>query len=92
MLRITLVLLLALSASTIRANEPPPVPEGGITFYYQSVCKDVKTDEDGMCYVGRDKAGATYVTFFQEGRVMKITKVVDDVATVIWTDDHFASY
>lgn len=87
-----LALCLVLWGTTTKADDPPPVPNGGITFTYQATCTDIATSEKGMCYVGHDIEGNYYVTFWQDDQLMKISKVVGDEVEVVWMDDHFASY
>lgn len=79
-----LALCLVLVASTTRADEPPPVPEGGINFFYESPCEDNETGQAGHCYVGVDVEGNTYLTFFQDGELMFIRKVIGDTYEVVW--------
>lgn len=87
-----LILLLLLFPFGAMATEPPTPPEGGITFYYQTACTDLATKEVGYCYVGKDKNDVTYVTFWQQDKLMKITTITGDKVEIIWQDDHFASY
>jgi hypothetical protein len=72
-------LFVALATTTAIANHPtPPMPEGGISFFYQSACTDVKTKREGMCYVGTDMTGTMYITFFINDELVFIRKVLPD--------------
>ena len=87
-----LMFLLLFPFAAMAENHPPEPPEGGITFTYQTACTDLATQEKGYCYVGHDKDGNYYVTFWQDDKLINISKVVGDDVEVIWMDDHFASY
>jgi len=88
-----ILMFLLLFPSLLWAENPiPEPPEGGITFVQQTKCTDLATSEKGYCFIGRDKSGNWYVTFWQDDKLMKISKVVGEEVTVIWTDDRFATY
>ena len=92
MLRITLALYLVLLASMIKA-EPPPVPEGGISYYQQGVCVDKETHQRGYCYWGHDKDQAVYTTFWQENVLMFIRKATGATTyEVVWVNPYYNSY
>jgi hypothetical protein len=91
MIRILLVLLLF--PSLLWAENPiPDPPDGGITFVQQTKCTDLATSEKGYCFIGHDLSGNWYVTFWQNDRLMKISKVVGEEVTVLWQDINFATY
>lgn len=72
------------------ANEPPPVPEGGLKPLYDTPCIDVETNQKGHCYVMRDLSGNTYVTFWQQGELQTIRQVTDDGYKTIWMRDTYS--
>ncbi len=80
-----LALCLALGATTTRADEPPPVPEGGLNFYYETPCTDNETGAAGYCYLGQAVDGTTYLTFFQDGELMFIRKITGETYETVWT-------
>jgi hypothetical protein len=86
MLKFFASLFVALATVTMAtADHPqPPVPEGGISFFYQSECQDAQSGLEGMCYVGTDKDGTMYVTFFVKGELAFIRTVVGSTYETIW--------
>ena len=67
-------------------SEPPPVPDGGINFYFEAACTDNETGQKGYCYVGYDKGGTTYMTFWQQGQLMMIRKILSRTEyETVWT-------
>lgn len=90
MLKLALVLCLSLWATTTRA-EPPPVPEGGLTFFLEQPCRDQESGQKGYCYMGKSQDGTVYMTFWQNGELMLIREVTGDTYITIWASDKFNS-
>lgn len=88
----SIVLLLAALPAMAMANEPPPVPEGGINFVIESECEDHETGQKGECYGGYAVDGTFYVVFWQDNVMMFIRKSVGDSYETIWVNDHYNSY
>lgn len=85
-----LTLALAILGTGAMANEPPPVPEGGLqVVFILQTCQDAETLEKGTCYVLQDKDGNIYSTFYQDGVLMFIRKSIPDGYETIWTNDQF---
>lgn len=90
MLRLALVLAALALPTTATADEPPPVPEGGLNFYYDSPCSDQETGEVGHCFLGRAIDGTIYMTFWQNEELMLIRRVLPDGGyETIWTKFSF---
>lgn len=79
-----LALCLALGATTTRADEPPPVPEGGLSTIYEAPCSDNETGIEGYCYFMQDVSGDVYLTFWVNDELMFIRHVIGDGYEVIW--------
>lgn len=87
-----LLCFLLMFATAARADEPPPIPEGGLAFFLEGPCSDNETGERGYCYMGRATDGSVYLTFYQDDELMMVRKVTGDSYKTIWQADHFASY
>lgn len=90
-MRYVLLIVLALFAFSVKANELPPLPEGGLDFFLEGVCIDDESGQEGYCYMGKSKDGVTYLTFWQDDKMMLIREVTGDTYKTIWTSDHFNS-
>ena len=86
-----LALCLVLSPAMSMADEAPPVPEGGLSFFYQSPCADSETGQKGYCFLGRDQTGQTFLTFWQEEELMFIRQVTGDTYETIWVNPKYNS-
>lgn len=91
MQRIILVLSTALWVQGVQANEPPPVPEGGLTVLLETPCEDAATKQKGTCYALQDKDGNIYVAFWQEGTLMFIRRPLGDSYEEVWVNDIFGT-
>lgn len=94
-MRSTMLLALALSQSLMPASsmaeEPPPIPEGGLNFFYEGECIDNETGQPGYCYVGYAVDHTVYLTFWQNGTLQMIRKVIDETDyETVWTRSTFA--
>lgn len=95
-MRTTLQLVLVLSAlalpMTATADEPPPVPEGGLWFYAEAPCRDNDTGQEGYCYFGQAKDGRRFMTFYQHDVLMFIRQVLSrEEYEQIWTNPLYVS-
>lgn len=72
--------------------DTPPVPAGGLSFYFQSPCSDVETDLKGYCYLGKDMEGRNYLTFWQSDTLMFIREITGDTYKVIWVNPQYNSF
>ena len=72
------ILTALLVASSAHANEPPPIPEGGINYVMQGECQDNETGLTGYCYGGYDNKGNFYLTFWLDNQLQFIRKVVEN--------------
>jgi hypothetical protein len=90
MLQLVLVLFLALWGTTTRADEPPPVPEGGINFVIEGKYTDHETGAEGECYGGYGTDGTFYLTFWQNGVMMFIRQKKGNAPyETVWTNAVF---
>lgn len=88
LLALSLVVLPAMSM----ADEPPPVPEGGLTFYFQASCEDNETGQKGYCYFGHTIDGRTFMSFFQGETLMFIREVLGRTEyKQMWTNPQYVS-
>lgn len=85
------VSLALLAGSTALANEPPPVPEGGLQTLYSSVCTDKETGIGGVCFLVVDIQGNTYLLFFIDEKIMFIRKMKEDGYDLVWMHDKYNS-
>lgn len=86
MLRLTsLILCLTLAVPAV-ADEPPPVPEGGLVLVYESPCGDNETGIAGYCYFMQDIAGEVYLTFWVNDEMMFIRHVIGEGYETIWVN------
>lgn len=79
--------LVAASASSSLANEPPPVPEGGLAILHEQPCSDGETMQKGYCYYMQDTEGNVYVTFWQGETLQFIRKIVGESYETVWEND-----
>lgn len=95
-MRTNMLLALALCAmaqtTTATANEPPPVPEGGLNHLYSAPCQDRETGEEGTCYFMQDVQGNSYIAFWQGETLQFIRQVFPDRYENIWVNDMYNSY
>ncbi len=91
MLRLS-ILATILTTGLTRADEPPPVPEGGINFVIEGKCTDQETGEKGDCYGGYTNDGTFYVTFWQDGVMMFIRKSTGTGYEPVWVNAQYNSY
>lgn len=84
--------MLVLCPSIGQANEPPPIPEGGINYYLEGACLDNETGQKGYCYMGTTHDGRTLMTFWQNDVLMLIREVVGDGYKSVWLNPMFASF
>ena len=68
------IAICVLLATGVQANEPPTVPEGGLTFLYTTLCLDGETGQKGTCYLMQDSQGVIYTTFWQHEVLMFIRR------------------
>ena len=88
---VAILMTCALAVPSI-ANEPPPVPEGGLKhIFHFPVCEDKETGEEGECRMSQDKDGNWFTTFWQEGQLMFIRKAVTGGYETIWVNDEYNS-
>lgn len=90
-LLVSAILALLLTTATGKANEPPPVPEGGINYYLEGHCRDHESGQEGYCYMGNTTDGRTLMMFWQGQELMFIRKVVGDGYETIWVNPKFNS-
>lgn len=94
MLKYLIVLLCLFSPIAGRANEPPPVPEGGFKVLLGATpCHDVETGEKGTCFVLQAiKDSEVYTVFFQDKDLMFIRQMNKDGSyDTIWVSDKYNS-
>lgn len=84
-----LTALLALSSPSLADHPVPPVPEGGINYTIQGECQDNETGEKGYCYAGYTKDGTFVLSFWQDGVLKMIRRVVGDSYETIWVAHGF---
>jgi hypothetical protein len=90
---VTLCAAMMMGGKGMAQASPPPPPDGGINFFHTSPCIDNETGERGICFVGHDKSGTLYLTFFQQGVLMFIRKVTgENTYEVVWVRPGYASY
>lgn len=79
-------LFVVLAVTTMAtADEPPPVPEGGLVHLKNEPCTDVVFNLNGTCYYSRDLEGNHYVAFFTQAELaMVIWQVIDGQMVEIW--------
>lgn len=90
-MKVLLVMAYLLTSHVAWAEEPPPLPEGGLDFFLEGACIDKESNLEGYCYMGTSKDDVTYLTFWQDGKMMLIREVTGDTYKTIWTSDHFNS-
>lgn len=84
MLQLALVLGV-LQTTTATADEPPPVPDGGLNHYYNEPCTDPVFGLDGTCFYSLDVKNNRYIAFYTEGNLcMYIMQNVDGVYVEMW--------
>lgn len=88
---LAILLLLSMTHFSTAETTPPPVPEGGLTFIMQQSCMDNETGQKGYCYLGKDKDGKIFLTFWQDGILMFIREVVGDSYITIWVNSVYDS-
>lgn len=91
-MRHILVLAVGLMASQVMANEPPPVPEGGLIALASTPCQDAATKEQGQCFVMQDVQGNVYVSFYQGETLMFIRRPLGDSYEDIWVNERFNTF
>ena len=60
------ILAIALMASQVMAEPPPPVPEEGLVHYKNEACVDPVWGLKGTCYYSHDIRNVYYIAFFDE--------------------------
>lgn len=79
------LVLLCLFPLAVLAEEPPDVPEGGLTHYKQAPCVDPVWGLKGTCYYSHDVRGNYYMAFFDERDIcMFIMQRVDGEYKELW--------
>jgi hypothetical protein len=73
----------------VMANEPPLVPEGGLTHIFVGPCSDQETGEKGTCVMSQDKDGNYFTSFWQDGVMMFIRKPVVGGYETVWENDQY---
>ncbi len=73
------------------ANEPPPVPEGGLTHQFTTPCSDGETGQKGTCYLMQDKDGTLYTVFYQGDTLMFIRREVPGGYETVWVNEKYNS-
>jgi hypothetical protein len=91
-----LLTLIALSFSLLgsisHANEPPPLPLGGLVPLHEAPCSDMETGERGHCYLQKDLMDNVYMSFMQDDVLMFIRRVIDGGYETIWMNDRYNSF
>lgn len=90
-MRYLLTVWVGLLSGMAVANEPPSVPEGGLTHVFTSPCQDPETGQKGTCYIMQDVEGTLYTTFWQYDMLMFIRKDVPGGYETIWVNDQYNS-
>ena len=91
-MKATMFTLALLAATSVMANELPPIPDGGLIAISSGKCTDNETKEKGFCVISADKNGNLYLIFAQDGDVQFIRKLVDDGYETVYERDGFATY
>lgn len=78
------VLLFMLCASIVRADEPPPVPPGGLIHDRNEPCVDPVWGLQGTCFYSHDQQNNRYVAFYVGDLAMYISKLIDGQYVEIW--------
>lgn len=71
-------------ATTAIADEPPPVPEGGLTHYKREVCTDPVFGLTGECFYSHDVFNNRYKAFYVGDLGMVIFELQDGEYVEIW--------
>jgi hypothetical protein len=88
---LALTLAASLSSTMAIADEPPPVPDGGLWFYAEAPCRDNETGQEGHCYIGQANDGTVYMTFWQRDELQFIRKVLSRTEyEQVWTRATYA--
>lgn len=83
MLRLTFLILFL--AGTARADELPPVPDGGLVHLKNEPCVEPVFNLEGTCYYSRDVKGNEYVAFFTKQELgMVIWQIINGERVEIW--------
>lgn len=84
------IAIYALLATGVLANEPPTVPEGGLSHLYTTLCIDAETQQKGTCHVMQDIQGVIYTTFWQHDKLMFIRRSLPDGGyETVWERDTY---
>lgn len=87
-----LSLAIALTPMMATADHPiPPVPEGGIRYVMEGECQDNETKAEGYCYGGYTADGTFILTFWQDGELKFIRRVVGDSYETVWVAHGFGA-